>query len=118
VDIEENEMKDRKPKIKALLNAAERELALFKNTREFPNLSQACEKIWVAFTLALEERANREIRGSVKIREIAFRLNYQYQYELTHKLHILHYEGSPDVEDSAVIQEVLEGIVQVRYMIS
>ena len=96
-------MKNKKPKILALLEKAEYELGLYERHHRFTNLSQACEKTWVAFTLFLELKSGKEINAKTRPRPLAVEFGYSDLWSVCDKLHILHYEGSPDssFEDNA-----------------
>jgi len=56
-------MKNKKTKIVELLKKAEYERKLYEKSHRFTNLSQACEKTWVAFVLALEYISKTEIKS-------------------------------------------------------
>lgn len=92
-------MRNKQQKIVELLKKAEYERRLYKKTHRFTNLSQACEKTWVAFVLALEYISKKEIKGTKAIFNIAQEQGLKQLFTECRYLHILHYEGSPDMED-------------------
>jgi len=107
------EVKNKKAKIQNLLKEAKKELTLFKEKGKFTNLSQACEKTWVAFVLMLEYISRRELKNNISIKNIAYTLGMGELYQRARYLHIIHYEGSPDVsfrELSVEIEETIDDI--------
>ena len=100
-------MKNKRPKILALLKKARHELHVYRKTRKFTNLSQACEKTWVAFNLTIEYVKNKEIRTSKGIKDAALELNLLGLYREARYLHVIHYEGSPGVDDDELISDVI-----------
>ena len=107
-------MKAKRKKILQLLEQAEYEVALFKKSRQFPHFSQACEKTWVAFVLMLELKSGKEITGRVRPRPIAKALGYEHLYALCNALHILHYEGSPELNFRETFEDVGRAAAWIR----
>ena len=107
-------VKNKKAKIQILLKEAKRELTLFKEKGKFTNLSQACEKTWVAFVLMLEYISRRELKNTMSIKNIAYTLGMGELYQRARYLHIIHYDGSPDVSFRELCVEVEETIDDVE----
>lgn len=103
-------MKNKLVEIRALLVKARYEADLFNRFHKFTNLSQACEKTWVAFTLFLEEKSGDEINGVKRPRPLALKLGYGGLYTICNQLHILHYEGSPDMNFDDTYGEIITAI--------
>lgn len=110
-------MKNKRGKITHLLLKAKQELSLFKKYRKFSNLSQACEKTWVAFLLAVEYKSGDEIKKHYKASELASKLGYSELFHRTKYLHIIHYEGSPDLRYEEIIPEIEYLIHRIRGMV-
>lgn len=107
-------MKNKRSKALALLAAAERELASFREKPLFSTLSQACEKTWVAANLLVEMRTKKEIRSSAIMRKEAQRVGLGELFARTRLLHVFHYEGSVALGFADVANEVEELIPQVK----
>lgn len=110
-------MKNKKIKIKQLLTKSKQEVRLYKKTHQFPHLSQACEKTWVAFILALEYKSGVEIRNGSGRRVIANRLDVNELFHIAEKLHIIHYEGSPAIQDSETFQDIENAHKQIKRLL-
>ena len=92
-------MKNKKTKIVELLKKAEYERKLYEKSHRFTNLSQACEKTWVAFVLALEYISKTEIKSPRIIFNTAQEYDVKSLFTQCKYLHTIHYEGSHDMED-------------------
>jgi hypothetical protein len=103
-------MRNKLPKIRELLKKARYEADLFNKYHKFTNLSQACEKTWVAFTLFLEMKSGEEINAMKRPRPLALKLGYGELYSICNQLHILHYEGSPDMEFDDIYGEIITAV--------
>lgn len=109
--------KNKLRKAKSLLNLAEKELNKYKDNLKFAHLSQACEKTWVAFILILEYQTGKEINKGSEIEHASNQLNLIPTYRLVKYLHVIHYEGSPGIDDETTINEVQTGINEVENLI-
>lgn len=107
-------MKNKMQKIKQLLNMATSELNKYKNYRKFGNISQACEKTWVAFTLLMEYISGQESRSINDTKSIADQYNYALTFSNCRYLHILHYEGCAGISEDQIIRDVESTIHEVR----
>ena len=106
-------MENKLSKIKELLMKAQSELNNYKSSGKFTNLSQACEKTWVAFVLLLELKSGKEIHGTKAIRPIALELGLDLLYANARNLHNMHYEGVPDFNDADVV-DIQDTIYDVK----
>lgn len=87
-------MKNRKTKIVALLRRANAEAKEYANNNKFESMSQACEKVWVAFTLLVELKIGKNLQGHDDIMANARKLDLNYIASESKWLHKIHYEGS------------------------
>ena len=108
-------MRDKVPKIKELLKKAEDELFKYESSKRFVNLSQACEKTWVAFNLLVEQKSGKEIHRSEGVMNVAYELDLGLLYEKALVLHILHYEGSVGVSEEEFVRKVRETIYDIKF---
>jgi hypothetical protein len=107
-------LKGKLSKIKELLKRAEDELAKYEVSDRFVNMSQACEKTWVAFNLLVEEKSGKEIKGTQGVMNVAYELGLGLLYERAWNLHVLHYEGSVGINESDFIERVRNTIFDVK----
>jgi hypothetical protein len=111
-------LKDKYPKIIQLLARAKSEWKEYERTKMFPNLSQACEKTWVAFLLALEHISGHEIKGFRDRENLSKIYNRESLLNRTAKLHMIHYEGSPDLTDEEIKYNLVLAWTDIESMIS
>lgn len=107
-------LQNKKPKIIALLRHSNQELKKYKKTGKFVNLSQACEKTWVAFNLLLEFKSGKEITDSDQIRPTAESFGLGGLFQECRFLHVLHYEGSAGIDRWEVVGSIISAHKQIK----
>lgn len=110
-------MRNKKSKITHLLSKSKQELQLYKKTHRFANLSQACEKTWVALMLALEHKSGKEIKNGYDRKRIAYKLRKGELYQKARNLHYIHYEGSPAAYDKETFADIESSHKQIKRLI-
>lgn len=110
-------MKNKKTKILHLLTKSMQEMNLYKKNHRFANLSQACEKTWVALMLALEHKSGIEIKNGYDRKRIAYKLRKGELYQKVRNLHYIHYEGSPAANDRETFADIESSHRQIRRLI-
>lgn len=110
-------MQNKRGKIIQLLNKSKQELYLYQKNHRFVNLSQACEKTWVAFLLALEYKSGREIKNGFDRERIGYGLGLGELYQKARNLHYIHYEGSPAAYDEETFRNITTSHSQIRKML-
>lgn len=107
-------MSNKRSKINSFLTESLLELRSYNKTKRFVKLSQACEKVWVAFTLLMELKSGIEIKKHATTREIAFRMGFEQLYKTCFLLHVIHYEGSPAITDEETSEDILDAVARIK----
>jgi hypothetical protein len=110
-------MKNKKREVLTMLAAAMREKKLYLKRRKFVNISQACEKTWVAFILALEYKAGVELHSGKEIHACAAGMGKSELWSRVRYLHIYHYEGSPDFNPEDMLEDIDWSIQEIKEMV-
>ena len=110
-------MKNKRAKITRLLLEVRKDAILYRKHKRFVNLSQACEKTWVACNFYLEYNFNVEIKSGKNAETLAYATGLSGLYNTTHELHVLHYEGSPGANDGAVLREIEESVNAIQRLL-
>ena len=112
-----NRIQEKKSKIKQLLVRAKDELSKYRSYKKFANLSQACEKTWVAFALLVELKTGKELSSnhSIEIESDNLGTFYSILYRDCFILHVVHYEGGyPDLNEQNLLNKIVVCISKIK----